>query len=273
MEAKKLVGRPEVMEQRLHLGSTEAYINRIGELEKQISSTIEKKNKLETSKLEGDEFGKQSSELEAMIVGLRAIRDNLLKEVGRNIYECVQYGKLAFSLQVREDVVYERYRNELQTEPEYMVRAIDKVTEVTVQNQTENELIIYTDGGASGNPGKGGYGFVIVRNGQEVYSGHNIKPYEQVTNQRMELLAAVSALSSEPIVFANPKPSKITVRSDSKYLVETMNSNWTRGIHYDLWDDIDKAVTSAECPVDWQWIKRASDPFNVRADKLSNQVR
>ncbi len=76
---------------------------------------------------------------------------------------------------------------------------------------------IYTDGACSGNPGKGGYGVILKYN-------DNIKEMSQgfisTTNNRMEILAAVIGLE------ALKQPCKVTLYSDSKYLVDSINQGW-----------------------------------------------
>ncbi len=79
------------------------------------------------------------------------------------------------------------------------------------------EITIYTDGSAKGNPGKGGYGTVLI-------SGENIKKISQgyllTTNNRMELLAVIVGLEA-----LNQK-CKVNVYSDSKYVVDSVEKGW-----------------------------------------------
>ena len=78
-------------------------------------------------------------------------------------------------------------------------------------------ITVYTDGAAKGNPGKGGYGVVMI-------SGNHKKEFSQgfrlTTNNRMELLAVIVALEKIKI----PK-SKVVVYSDSKYVVDSIEKN------------------------------------------------
>jgi ribonuclease HI len=79
-------------------------------------------------------------------------------------------------------------------------------------------VMAFTDGSASGNPGPGGYGVLLV-------SGHHRKElwggFRRTTNNRMELLAAIVALE------ALKRPGQeITIVSDSKYVVEAVNQGW-----------------------------------------------
>ena len=78
---------------------------------------------------------------------------------------------------------------------------------------------IFTDGACSGNPGKGGYG-AILRYGsvsKEISQG-----YKCTTNNRMELLAAITALEMLR------EPCEVTLYSDSKYLVDSVNLGWIK---------------------------------------------
>ena len=78
-------------------------------------------------------------------------------------------------------------------------------------------IVIYTDGACSGNPGPGGYGAVLmVGDYRRELSGY----VAEATNNRMELLAAIHALS------ALKKPCVVTLHSDSSYLVNAFERNW-----------------------------------------------
>lgn len=130
----------------------------------------------------------------------------------------------------------------------------------------------YVDGACSGNPGPGGWG-VLLRNGKhekEIYGGE-----KSTTNQRMELTAAIQSLK------ALNKPCKITIHSDSKYVVTGMTEwvhDWkSRGwktaakksvANLDLWQELDRLVDKHD--VHWQWVKgHAGHPENERADILA----
>ena len=79
------------------------------------------------------------------------------------------------------------------------------------------EVVIYTDGACSGNPGPGGWG-AILRYGQwekELSGGE-----ASTTNNRMELLAAISALE------ALTEPCRVQLYSDSRYLVDGIEKGW-----------------------------------------------
>jgi ribonuclease HI len=82
------------------------------------------------------------------------------------------------------------------------------------------ELIIYTDGACSGNPGPGGWGAVLFygNNRKEISGGA-----AHTTNNRMEIMAVIEALR------LLKEPCRISVYSDSAYVVNCFNQNWIRG--------------------------------------------
>jgi ribonuclease HI len=134
---------------------------------------------------------------------------------------------------------------------------------------------IYADGACSGNPGPGGYG-ALLRFGdkEKEISGHE----ELTTNNRMELMAVISALESLK------KPCKVTVTTDSNYIVKGMTewiagwikNNWRNSqkkdvLNRDLWERLLKAVSPHE--VEWVWIKgHSGHPENERCDKLAPEA-
>ncbi|WP_207893918.1 ribonuclease HI [Tumebacillus sp. BK434] len=79
------------------------------------------------------------------------------------------------------------------------------------------EVVIYTDGACSGNPGPGGYGAVLMAGShhKEISGGE-----QETTNQRMELLAVIEALKLLKY------PCKVDVYSDSAYLINCFKSRW-----------------------------------------------
>jgi ribonuclease HI len=139
------------------------------------------------------------------------------------------------------------------------------------------ELFAYTDGACSGNPGPGGWGaLLIARDGDAVLKERELNGGEALTtNNRMELLAAISALE------ALDRPTTITVVTDSAY-VKNGIAGWIEGWkrngwrtadkkpvkNEDLWRRLDEA--RARHKVQWEWIKgHAGHPENERADELA----
>jgi len=137
-----------------------------------------------------------------------------------------------------------------------------------------SEVIAYTDGACSGNPGPGGWG-VWLRAGEhekELFGGE-----AHSTNQRMELRAAVEALR------ALKRPCHITIYSDSRYVIQGITEwirNWKRNgwktaakkdvVNADLWQQLDQAC--AGHTIQWQWVKgHAGNEGNERADELARR--
>ena len=132
-----------------------------------------------------------------------------------------------------------------------------------------HDITLYTDGSALGNPGKGGYGAVLMsgRHKKELSQG-----YRLTTNNRMELLAVIAGL--EALKFTG---CRVTVYSDSKYVVEAVSKGWLAGwvrTHFkgkkneDLWRRYLAAAARHE--VRFVWVKgHADNPWNNRCDELA----
>ena len=134
------------------------------------------------------------------------------------------------------------------------------------------EVQIYTDGACRGNPGRGGWGTILVYGGykKELSGGEPI-----TTNNRMELMAAISGLE------ALKEPCKVTLYSDSKYLVDAFNEGWVyswkkagwrRGREElknpDLWERLYDLVKAHE--LTFVWVKgHAGHEYNERCDALA----
>ncbi len=136
------------------------------------------------------------------------------------------------------------------------------------------EVVIYTDGACSGNPGPGGWGVVMRWQGKE----KELYGFEPVTtNNRMELMAAIQALE------ALQRPTTVSLHTDSKYLLDGITKwipNWQRNgwktaakkpvKNDDLWRRLTEALRPHD--VDWVWVKgHAGDPGNERADALARR--
>jgi ribonuclease HI len=143
----------------------------------------------------------------------------------------------------------------------------------------KTELLAYTDGACSGNPGPGGWGvLMIARKGDAILKTRELKGGEaETTNNRMELLAAISALETLD------RPSALTIVTDSQYVKNGVTS-WIHGWktngwrtaakkpvkNEDLWRRLDEA--QARHDVTWEWIKgHAGHPENERADELARE--
>ncbi|MBP9726400.1 MAG: ribonuclease HI [Gammaproteobacteria bacterium] len=134
---------------------------------------------------------------------------------------------------------------------------------------------IFTDGACRGNPGPGGWGALLIHgdkkkelNGSEILT----------TNNRMELLAAIRGLE------ALTKPCKVTLTSDSKYVLQGITlwvidwkkKGWKTASkapvkNQDLWQTLD-ALNQIHA-IDWQWVKgHSGHPENELVDQLANQA-
>jgi len=139
------------------------------------------------------------------------------------------------------------------------------------------EVIIYTDGACSGNPGPGGWG-AILRYGEKTkeLSGGE----KQTTNNRMELTGVISALQ------ALNQPCRVQLYTDSQYVVNAMEKGWavswrSKGwrrsnkepaLNPDLWQTLLELCETHE--VTFHWVKgHAENPYNNRCDELAVAAR
>jgi ribonuclease HI len=160
---------------------------------------------------------------------------------------------------------------------------------------------IYTDGGCSGNPGPGGWAYMIVRdNSPNKKNGGRLQEPSWVTkeeaeiitenygaefdttNNRMELTAALAALEA----LSNLKlPSQdVTVFTDSQYVQKGMSAwikSWKRNgwrtgerkpvKNRDLWERLDELA--ANFLINWQWVKgHAGNKYNERCDQMTKRA-
>ena len=134
------------------------------------------------------------------------------------------------------------------------------------------QVTIYTDGACSGNPGPGGWGALLLYKDtvRELSGGE-----EHTTNNRMELLGAISAIS------ALKEPCEIELYTDSQYIANAINKGWLQGWkaknwkrkdgelkNIDLWQELDKLLSLHT--VTFHWVKgHAENKFNNRCDELA----
>ncbi|MFA8435730.1 MAG: ribonuclease HI [Marinifilaceae bacterium] len=131
------------------------------------------------------------------------------------------------------------------------------------------QITMYTDGAASGNPGPGGYGVVLIsgKHRKELSQG-----YQHTTNNRMELLAVIAGLEA-----LKNEGCEVTIYSDSKYVVDAVEKRWVFGWvkkrfkgkkNADLWMRF--LTIYAKHKVKFVWVKgHANIPGNERADQLA----
>lgn len=135
---------------------------------------------------------------------------------------------------------------------------------------------MYTDGACSGNPGPGGYGTVLIYNGmrKELSGG-----YRETTNNRMEIMAVLKGLE------ALKQPCKVTIYSDSKYVVDAIEKGWLanwkknnwvksnkeKALNIDLWKKL--LVFMELHDVSFRWVKgHHENKENNRCDQLAVQA-
>ncbi|MFH0908489.1 MAG: ribonuclease HI [bacterium] len=141
------------------------------------------------------------------------------------------------------------------------------------------ECVIYTDGACHPNPGPGGYGVILVADGQrrELSGG-----FRKTTNNRMELFSVISALRALPL-----KGCKVTIYSDAQYVVRMYSGGyaqrwrldgWTRNkgkepaLNPDLWGDL--LDLCGEHDVEFIWVRgHAEHPENTRCDEIAVAAR
>ena len=137
---------------------------------------------------------------------------------------------------------------------------------------TDQRVTIHTDGACSGNPGPGGWGAILTfgDHEKELHGGE-----AHTTNNRMELMAAISALE------ALKRPCVVDIHTDSQYLrngIMTWIHGWKRNgwrtadkspvKNVDLWKRLDDALKAHT--VHWHWVKgHAGHDMNERADQLA----
>jgi len=132
-----------------------------------------------------------------------------------------------------------------------------------------HNIIVYTDGSALGNPGKGGYGIVLVSG---KYRKELSQGFELTTNNRMELLSVIVALES-----IKAKNSFVTIYSDSKYVVDAVEKGWLfswekknfkKKKNIDLWKRFLQIYPNHK--VSFKWVKgHAGILGNERCDEMA----
>ena len=158
----------------------------------------------------------------------------------------------------------------------YLENAPAKSSDPVQKLIDQGKVVIYTDGSSLGNPGKGGYGAVIMQGTQrkELSAG-----YFETTNNRMELMACIVALKEL-------KPnSDVVIFSDSKYIVDAINNGtaarwranrWLKSdrkriANVDLWKEL--LTLCDKHNVDFRWVKgHFTDENNERCDQLAKEA-
>jgi len=140
---------------------------------------------------------------------------------------------------------------------------------------------VYTDGGCSGNPGPGGWAYVIIDRSGDGESLENWGAEESTTNNRMELQAVIAALQ---YIRGVGKVPEISIHTDSQYvqkgitewIKEWKSRGWKTSAkkpvkNQDLWQRLD--TLSAGLSITWVWVKgHAGNKYNERCDLLTQKA-
>ena len=135
------------------------------------------------------------------------------------------------------------------------------------------QVIVYTDGACSGNPGPGGWGAVLLygEHRKEISGGE-----PRTTNNRMELTAGIEALK------LLKQPCAVELYSDSKYVIDALEKGWAKGwkkrgwvksdkkpaLNPDLWEVLLELTQVHQ--LKYHWVKgHASNPLNNRCDEMA----
>jgi ribonuclease HI len=148
-------------------------------------------------------------------------------------------------------------------------------TASTEQTGATGRVVIHTDGACSGNPGPGGWGAILEwgERRREIKGGE-----AHTTNNRMELMAAISALETLK------RPCDVDLHTDSEYLRQGImkwihgwkRNGWKTGDkkpvkNIDLWQRLDAAI--ARHTVHWHWVRgHSGHDLNERADELAREA-
>lgn len=134
-------------------------------------------------------------------------------------------------------------------------------------------ILLFTDGACSGNPGKGGYGVILKYNS---YEKELSRGFVSTTNNRMELMGAIAGLETLK------EPCKVELYSDSKYLVDAIEKGWVfswkkngwkksdkkPALNVDLWERLLALMETHD--VTLHWVKgHAGHKENERCDRLA----
>ena len=150
----------------------------------------------------------------------------------------------------------------------------DTTIHETTKGTTNDTVNIYTDGACKGNPGRGGWGALMItgEHVKELFGGE-----ANTTNNRMELKAVIEALT------ALTRPCVVVVHTDSQYVQKGI-SEWIHGWkargwrtaakapvkNVDLWQALDAA--QARHTIEWRWVRgHNGHEGNERADALANR--
>ena len=136
-----------------------------------------------------------------------------------------------------------------------------------------DSITMYTDGASRGNPGRGGYGTILMKgqHRKELSQG-----YRLTTNNRMELMAVIAGLKA-----LKKSDQKIIIYSDSQYIVKAIEEGWLKNWirtdfkggkkNRDLWMRYAELANGHK--INFKWVKgHGSNLYNIRCDELATMA-
>ena len=124
------------------------------------------------------------------------------------------------------------------------------------------EYIIYTDGAFSSLRNQGGWAFVVIKDGEKIFSDYGTE--FNTTNNRMEIQSVIEALK----YLNSINLKEFTLFSDSMYVIGTLTQNWNKKKNVDLWLELDNVIKSDK--INWKHIKgHSGDRWNSHCDMLA----
>lgn len=135
-------------------------------------------------------------------------------------------------------------------------------------------VTIHVDGACHNNGSEnaiGGFGCILIGSGsykllaKEVCGTILSTTDNRITNQRAEITAVIYALR------LLKRPCKVSLCSDSQYVISTMRDGWKRKVNLDLWTELDDACKTHS--VEWIWVRGHSrNSYNIRCDELAQEA-
>lgn len=131
-----------------------------------------------------------------------------------------------------------------------------------------NKIKVYTDGSCLGNPGPGGWAFLVIEKTdkqlEKIIYRQSDKEYSS-TNNRMEMQAILMSLK---YLHKNFPQQQVELFSDSNLLVQTINKGWKKKANRDLWQEIDQLLPNLKLKVNWVKAHH-KDQYNNECDQLA----
>ena len=198
---------------------------------------------------------------------------SLVEAYGRDVF-LVEGNYSNIKITTPEDLEYSKFLLKWQESKKTELKVLPTVA--PAKQKERPNVVIYTDGACSGNPGPGGYGAVLLHNGKrkEISRG-----FDHTTNNRMEITAVIHALQELKVT------SQVDLYSDSKYVVDAINKRWVhkwqannwmrtkseKAQNVDLWQELMPLLDIHK--VNFIWVKgHANNIENERCDLLAREA-